>query len=54
MKNAAKDTRKWFAVTVHLPETVVYTGKSGRLGANDKEIKDALYKLWKDQYDKAE
>lgn len=54
MKNAAKDTRKWFAVTVHLPETVVYTGKSGKLGANDKEIKDALYKLWKDQYNKAE
>lgn len=54
MKNAAKDARKWFAVTVHLPETVVYTGKSEKLGANDEQIKDELYSLWKKQYEKAE
>lgn len=54
MKKASADARRWFAVTVKLPETVIYH-KGDKLNAQgDQAKKEKLHQLWIDQYKNAE
>lgn len=54
MINAASDMRRWFAVSVKLPETTVYHEGDWKGWGKDKDIKDKIYTKWREQFETAE
>lgn len=55
MIETSNDMRRWFAVSVHLPDTVVYhPGDWRSFGQGDQNIKEGIYKKWDEQFKSAE
>ena len=55
MIKASGDMKRFFSVSVSLPETVVYhPGDWHKFGKGDENIKNQLYAKWQEQFQKAE